>query len=324
MEKEKFSQVYPDYDLNRLPRVVRENIDEIYVEGKQKKTLLLPNGQKYYLDNKLNDLTGSEWTFFTNSVINTNYSTSGADNCAYKIRKIHPTPKPPVLLKDIISFFTKENEIVFDYFAGVGGTLLASSMCNRRAIGIELNEVYCDAYLKASASMSFEPQTMIIGDSLELINSNILKDIFNGCLAKLILIDPPYGDMMTREKTADDINKYGKNGTPFTEDSRDLGNMDPDHFWDSFYKIVSSSMDYLVDKGYLVVFIKDLQPKGKNANLLHAQMVDCLNSIDNLYYSGLKIWADQNVKLFPYGYPFSFVSNQIHQYILIFQKRIKK
>ncbi len=42
--------------------------------------------------------------------------------------------------------------------------------------------------------------------------------------------------------------------------------------------------------------------------------------LENLNYKGLKIWADQTAKLFPYGYPFSFVANQIHQYILIFRK----
>ncbi len=33
-----------------------------------------------------------------------------------------------------------------------------------------------------------------------------------------------------------------------------------------------------------------------------------------------KIWKDKSAKLFPYGYPLSFVANQAHQYILIFRK----
>ena len=44
--------------------------------------------------------------------------------------------------------------------------------------------------------------------------------------------------------------------------------------------------------------------------------IDELNKIPDLYYKGLKIWADQTAKLYPYGYPFSYVSTQIHQYIL--------
>ena len=45
-----------------------------------------------------------------------------------------------------------------------------------------------------------------------------------------------------------------------------------------------------------------------------------LSSISNINYIGTKIWADHSVNLYPYGYPYSFVSNQIHQYILIFKK----
>lgn len=64
----------------------------------------------------------------------------------------------------------------------------------------------------------------------------------------------------------------------------------------------------------------DSNPAFGSSNLLHARIVDELNEIQNLNYKGMKIWADQTAKLFPYGYPFSFVANQIHQYILIFRK----
>lgn len=71
---------------------------------------------------------------------------------------------------------------------------------------------------------------------------------------------------------------------------------------------------------YIVIFIKDMQPHKKETNLLHAEIIKRINEIENIQYKGLKIWADQTSKLFPYGYPFSFVANQIHQYILIFRK----
>ena len=91
--------LYTTEDILKMPRFVQEQADEVLVTGKMKKTLILPDGSRYFLGNKLNDLTGREWTFFTNSVINTNYSTNGKDNCAFKFRKIHPSPKPPLLTK---------------------------------------------------------------------------------------------------------------------------------------------------------------------------------------------------------------------------------
>ena len=60
--------------------------------------------------NKLNDLTGSEWTHFLCSVEVTNFPTSGTESYAHKLRKQHPSPKPPQLMKQIIEFFTKQHQ----------------------------------------------------------------------------------------------------------------------------------------------------------------------------------------------------------------------
>ena len=321
----KFRKVYPNYDLSKLPKNIRDNIDDVIVEGNTNKTLITPDGKKYNIDNKLNDLSGAEWVFFTNSVINTNYTTGGEHNCGYKYRKIHPSPKPPTLMKDIISFFTKENEIVFDYFMGVGGSLLGASLCNRRAIGIDLNPDYVEAYKKASKHMGFDEQITFVGESKQMMNQKEIKKLFQQEKASLILIDPPYGNMMSKEKTGEDMKKHGKSNTPFTNCEEDLGNMSSSDFLKKLKEIVSSSLKYLNDKKYVVVFIKDMQPSGKELNLLHYDVINTLNKIPNLYYKGMKIWADQTAKLFPYGYPFSFVATQIHQYILIFRKEeVKK
>jgi len=54
----------------------------------------------------------------------------------------HPTEKPVELLKELIKNSTVENELVLDYFAGSGSTLVASKELNRRFIGIESSEEY--------------------------------------------------------------------------------------------------------------------------------------------------------------------------------------
>lgn len=318
---EAFSSVYPDYDLNKLPSWVVENIDKAKIIGNSKKTVILADGRKYQLNNTLNHMSGGEWTYFINSVINTAYKTSGEDSFAHKIRKIHPTPKPPQLMRDIIQFFTKENELVFDYFMGVGGTLLGAGVCGRRAIGIDLNPKYIEAYKLAAKEINVREFKCIEGDCLEILSDrNKMNNLLNGEDISLVLLDPPYGNMMSREKTGADIKVYGNIATPFTNSNKDFGNLELDCFFDSLKKSVEKVLPYVKKKGHVVIFIKDLQPNGKNTNLLHAEIVNKMNEIENLNYKGLKIWADQTAKLFPYGYPFSFVANQIHQYILIFRK----
>lgn len=304
---------------NDLPSWVKSNITDFKLIGKN--TIMDNLGRKYQLNNTLNDLNGAEWTYFTNSVLNTRFKTSGKDSYEYNLRKIHPSPKPPNLMRDIIKFFTKENEIVLDFFMGVGGTLLGASECKRRALGIDLNKEYIETYKAVAKKMNFNIFPTIEGDSLEILkNKQMMNKILKNEKIGLILIDPPYSNMMSREKTGADMKKYGNNSTPFTLKKCDLGNMEIDDFLDTLKLSIMRAKEYLKERGYIVVFIKDLQPKGKDCNLLHSQIINKLNEIDDIFFKGLKIWADQTAKLFPYGYPFSFVSNQIHQYIMIFRK----
>jgi DNA modification methylase len=317
----KLKRIAAKNSADKLPPEVVKNIESAILVGNSGKVVQIPDGRKYHLDNKLNDLSGGEWTFFTNSVLNTNYSTTGNQNYAYKIRKIHPSPKPPQLIADIISFFTKKDDLVLDYFAGVGGTLIGASLVGRKAIGVELNQKYVDAYRQANKLLNLVEQKIFVGDSRLIFKEEDFTRNFKSKKAKLILIDPPYFNMMRKEKTGDDISRYGKNSTPFTNSSLDLGNMDEISFWTELVKLVRDSMEFLSEKGHLIVFIKDMQPKGKIHNMLHATMVEKLLSIKDLHYSGMRIWADQTAKLYPYGYPFAFVATQIHQYILVFRKK---
>ena len=317
----KVTDVLSAEEISVLPSWVKADIENaVFVEGSNI-IIEISDGRKFCLTNKINDLPGSEWTRQICSVINTRYSTRGEDSYAYHIRKVHPTPKPPQLMRNLIEFFTKENEIVFDYFMGVGGSLLGASLCGRRALGIDLNQSYIDTYKLAAKNLGLPVHPCVCGDSnIVLSDNDIMRRLLGGEQVGMILIDPPYANMMSKEKTGADILVYGKSATPFTDYNVDLGNIDSKEFVPRLKGIIEKSLQYLKAKGYLVVFCKDMQPKKKETNLLHAQIVDALNEIPKLYYRGMKIWADQSVKLFPYGYPFDFVANQIHQYILIFRK----
>lgn len=57
---------------------------------------------------------------------------------------VHPTVKPIGLLRKLIGWSTLEGETVLDCFAGSCTTLQAAVLEGRRAIGIELEERYCE------------------------------------------------------------------------------------------------------------------------------------------------------------------------------------
>jgi site-specific DNA-methyltransferase (adenine-specific) len=54
----------------------------------------------------------------------------------------HPTPKPVLLMQDLISHTV--GEVIIDPFAGSGSTLVAARLLGRRSIGIEMERKYAD------------------------------------------------------------------------------------------------------------------------------------------------------------------------------------
>lgn len=57
---------------------------------------------------------------------------------------LHPTEKPTELVKYFIGLTTESGETILDPFAGSGTTLRAAKDLGRKAIGIELEEKYCE------------------------------------------------------------------------------------------------------------------------------------------------------------------------------------
>jgi site-specific DNA-methyltransferase (adenine-specific) len=58
--------------------------------------------------------------------------------------KVHITPKPLDLLKNIINHTTHEGDMILDCFAGSGTMGYASLESNRKCILIEKESKYCD------------------------------------------------------------------------------------------------------------------------------------------------------------------------------------
>ena len=63
----------------------------------------------------------------------------------------HPCPKQPILWKKLVETISVEGETILDPFMGSGTTLRAAKDLGRKAIGIEIEERYCEIAAKRMA-----------------------------------------------------------------------------------------------------------------------------------------------------------------------------
>lgn len=68
----------------------------------------------------------------------------------------HPNAKPPSVVGDIITKLATPDDLVLDPFAGAGTTLFAAKTRGRRAIGIEIEERYCEIAAKRCSQETLE------------------------------------------------------------------------------------------------------------------------------------------------------------------------
>jgi len=61
---------------------------------------------------------------------------------------LHPTIKPLALVQKFIAWHSYQNDLILDPFMGSGTTLVAAKNLGRKAIGIEIEEKYCELAVK--------------------------------------------------------------------------------------------------------------------------------------------------------------------------------
>lgn len=98
-------------------------------------------------------------------IVGTRYtSVDGGDRMQRSVLKVasehgsavHPTQKPLAIVSPLIEYSVPVRGMVADLYAGSGTTLLAAKLTGRRAIGVEINEAYCEASALRLSQQSFD------------------------------------------------------------------------------------------------------------------------------------------------------------------------
>lgn len=275
--------------------------------NKKKNKFLLPPdnfGGKTDPRNKLNDLTGSGWQYWTKTVISTNYPS----DIQHKLRSQHGGQKPPKLCADLIKVFTKKGEMVLDPLMGVGGSLLGAAICGRKAIGIDINQRWIDIYNEVCDLENIEKQQVYVGDC----NKEIFK--IDDESVDFVITDVPYWIMDKLKKTRSKVTRVSKLSS---FNNKDL--QSKEDWLKEMKEIFKNTKRVLKNHGYMAVFIGDLY-RGKEYNILSADLARCISGIDSYVLKSDIIWVDNTKMLHIYGYPFAYIPSLIHQHILIFRK----
>jgi DNA modification methylase len=320
LAKQKIKELLSNPNLN-IPRKFREPNAKVALYNPKgdllKANAILLEGEDgaYDLANRLNDLDGKTWTKFTCSwfIFNALASDLKEEREFTQSTEDHPATYSPTMIESFINFFTKEGMSVLDPFCGIGSTLVAANRTDRIGYGIELNRKYYDIAVKRVPNF----KNNIFNDSAENIES------LNLPIQDFSISSPPYWDVLNRStKDFHSIREEKGLDKVYSDTIDDLGNVsDYQEFLSRLTKIYISIFSILREGAYVVIILKNVKKEGK----LYPLAWDIARNLSDVYeLKDEKIWIQDKIGLAPYGYPYSWVSNILHHYCIVLQKKNKK
>lgn len=306
-------------DFFLLENIESENYSNDYSESEYSEKELLQKQKSF------NGLSAKEWTLLSKNVWN---DLSSPRN---KFQLEHGAVYPIKLAERLIQMYSREGDVIFDPFLGIGTTLIASQNLNRHCIGTELNPKFAkiaEEWKQENFGLfnsNGELNYSIVNDDCRNLTKYIAKD-----KVQLTVTSPPYADFIQksiedREKThKTSIIKIDNNSTvkQYSEKVNDFGNLPYEDFLTQIKEILQKN--YLITKtgGYAAWVVKDYRDtKNKIPYIPFHSDLAKVGQEAGWKFQDLIVWdqGDQR-RLVLLGYPSVFYTNQNCSFIVIFRK----
>lgn len=245
----------------------------------------------------------------------------------------HPAMFPIQLVNRLLECYTlnikDEKIIVLDPFVGSGSTLLSAKLYNFLGIGFDVVKDYINlAYNRLSSDLFYKSKIEIVNSPKVLEFNNIdfflvnddarnMKNYLKSESISIMITSPPYWKVHKRKRSAD----YKKE-RPYSDLYEDLGNIDDyKEFLLQLTKVFENVYYVLKKNRFAIINVMDLR-EGSNFIPFHLDIIELMKSI-GFSLEDIIIWnrAKEYNNIRPLGYPYKFIINKIHEYLLIFLKK---
>lgn len=285
-----------------------------------------------YMATRLNDLSGTEWLPRTRSVFIdqvdspfrsltwdidffASHTVMSTATARPDDKKMHPATFPESDARRLIQLFTQKGESVLDPFIGAGSTAVACTQEGRQCTGFEL-------YERWASTASNRVENVDCDGAVQIYNMDALEGLaqLRSESQDFILTSPPYwGILKKKDHKAYSEREYRGLETDYGNDSRDLANIDGyDEFLSELGRHFKEWHRVLRPKAYAAVIVSDFR-HGSRYYPFHAHIGEQLEA-SGLGLQGLIIIVQDSKRLYPYGYPTTYVPNICNQFVVVSRK----
>ena len=285
---------------------------------------------------RLNDLKGRQWLPLTRSVY-VDGVTHPSENLDWEKveeglqgsivvmskatprdhrKKQHPATFSEEDARRLIRLFTKRGGSVVDPFIGTGSTAIACALEERECTGFDIYEQWVQlANERVNEVFSFYPIQIKAKDALAAMKQMATES------QDFILTSPPYWGILlkTDHKAKNERSDNGLSTDYGDNEEWDLGRISSyESFLDMLTEHFREWIRVLKHRAYAAVIVSDFRHQSRYYPF-HAHIGERLEKV-GMTLQGMVVIVQDSKRLYPYGYPTTYVPNICNQFVVIARK----